>query len=512
MDSNNRRIVKNSIFLLTRTIFLTLVTLYTLREVIKILGVKEFGLYTVVFGIVTMFTFINSAMMSATQRYFSIAIGGGKRQEIRNNFYCGLYIHIFIAIILSGGIYLLKDFFLNNILSINGYEKEALVVYHLAIISIFISLLQIPFSALITAYEKMQAFAYLSIFEGLLKLAVVYFLVFFDYNKVILYSLFLTIISLLIFLLHILYCYINFKKSISLVNLKFLELKRMVKGILNFMVWSLIGNLSIILRNQGANILLNVFYGLIVNAAFAISLTVMAAINALVASVSNAINPQIFKTYAEGNINKFYNLISNGTKYYIYFLSLLVIPLVFFMEFILDLWLKTYTKQTVEFCQLILIVVLVDSFSILLTSGIQANGNIKWNQIVTGILLCTPVPVTYFLYKYDYPVNSIFYIIIMVSFLSIFAKLYFINNLTKYSVNSYFLNVLIPGLLVVFGNTFLMYVILKIIGMPNQIYEFLLILFIFAFFAIFMVYFLGLNTTEKSKVKACYFRIRNSYF
>lgn len=512
MNSNDKRIVKNSIFLLTRTIFLTLVTLYTLREVISILGVKEFGLYTVVFGIVTMFTFINSAMMSATQRYFSIAIGGGKEQEIKNNFYCGLYIHIFLAIFIVGVIYFFKNYFLKGILNVEGYEKEAGVIYDLAIISVFISLLQIPFSALITAYEKMQAFAYLSIFEGLAKLAVVYLLVFYDYNKIVLYSLFLTIISFLIFILHVLYCYFNFKKIISLVNHKILELREMVKSILSFMVWSLIGNLSIILRNQGANILLNVFFGLVVNAAFAISLTIMAAISALVTSVSNAINPQIFKTYAEGNISKFYTLISSGTKYYVYFLSLIVVPLVFFMEFILDLWLNTYTEQTIKFCQLILIVVLVDSFSILLTSGIQANGNIKWNQIVTGLLLCSPVPITYFLYKYNYPVNSIFYTIIMVSFLSIFAKLYFICNLTKYSFNDYFLNVLIPGLLVVFGNTLLMYVILNVVGLPKNIYDFLITIGFFVFFGIFLIYFFGLNSAEKSNLKCYFLRIRSLYF
>lgn len=512
MNSNDKRIVKNSIFLLTRTIFLTLVTLYTLREVISILGVKEFGLYTVVFGIVTMFTFINSAMMSATQRYFSIAIGRGKTQEIRNNFYCGLYIHIVLAIFLAGGIYFLKDYFLNNILNVDDYKKEAVVIYHLAIISVFISLLQIPFSALITAYERMQAFAYLAIFEGLAKLAVVYLLVFYDYNKVMLYSLFLTIISFLIFLLHVFYCYINFKKIITLVDHKILELRKMIKGILSFMVFSLIGNLSIIMRNQGANILLNVFFGLVVNAAFAISLTIMAAISALLASVSNAINPQIFKTYAEGNVKKFYNLISSGTKYYIYFLSLLIIPLVFFMDFILDLWLNAYTEQTVVFCQLILIVVLVDSFSVLLTSGIQANGNIKWNQIVTGLLLCSPVPITYFFYKYDYPVNSIFYIIILVSFLSIFAKLYFICNLTKYSFSDYFFNVLIPGILVILVNTLLMYLISIIIEMPNKIYEFLITIVLFGFLGLLFIYILGLNKVEKSRLNSYFLRIKSLYF
>lgn len=510
--SNNRRIIKNSIFLLSRTIFLTLVTLYTLREVIAILGPKEFGLYTVVFGIVVMFTFINSAMMSATQRYLSIAIGKNQIQEIRNNFYCSLIIHLILAIFLAMIIYLLRDCFLYKVLDVKGYQREAIVIYNLAIFSIFFSILQVPFSALITAYEKMQAFAYLAVFEGLAKLIVVYLLVLFNYNKVIMYSVFLTTISFALLLMNILYCYVNFKQVLKSVNLKVVKLKYMIKGMLNFIGWSLIGNLSIVMRNQGSNILLNMFFGLVVNTAFAISLTIMAAISALVASVSNAINPQIFKTYAEGDINKFYNLISSGTRYYIYFLSLIVIPLVFFMEFILDLWLNTYTKETVAFCQLILIVVLIDSFSVLLTSGIQANGKIKWNQIVTGLLLCSPVPVTYFLYKYNYPMNSVFYVIILASFLSIFAKLYFIWNLTKYSFSGYFFNVLTPGILVVLVNTLLMYLISRIAEMPNKIYEFLITIGLFGFLGLLSIYILGLNQVEKSRLNSYFLRIKSLYF
>lgn len=512
MVSNNKRVVKNSIFLLSRTIFLTLVTLYTLREVISILGTKEFGLYTVVFGIVAMFTFINGAMMSATQRYLSISIGKNEIQEISDGFYCSLIIHLILAIFLTLVIYLLRDYFLYAVLDIKGYQKEAIIIYNLATFSIFFSILQLPFSALITANEKMQAFAYFAIFEGLAKLIVVYLLTYFSYNKVILYSVFLTIISLAILLINILYCYFNFKKVLKNLNLKFLKIKYMIRGMLNFIGWSLIGNLSIVMRNQGSNILLNMFFGLIVNTAFAISLTIMSAISALVSSVSNAINPQIYKTYAEGDMSKFYNLISSGTRYFIYFLSLVVIPLVFFMDFILDFWLNNYTEETVVFCQLILIVVLVDSFSILLTSGIQANGNIKWNQIVTGLLLCSPVPITYFLYEYDYAVNSIFYIIILTSFLSIFAKLYFISNLTKYSLRDYFYNVLIPGSLVIFLNTLLMYLILRICGIPDQFYKFLIFLVFFGFFGLILIYIFGLNKNEKIQLNRYFLRIRNLYF
>ncbi|MEG0619069.1 MAG: MATE family efflux transporter [Bacilli bacterium] len=501
MTSNDKRIVKNSVFLLSRTIFLTLVTLYTLREVISILGEKEFGLYTVVFGIVAIFAFINNAMMSATQRFLSIAIGKNKIQEIRNTFYCGLLIHIILAISLTLVIYFLKNYLLNHILNIDGYKDEAIIIYYFAIVSIFVSLLQVPFSALITAYEKMQAFAYIAILEGISKLAVVYLLLFFDYSKVVMYSVFLTSVNILIFLMHIFYCYINFKKVLILVNSEILKIRKMIKEMLNFISWSLIGNLSVVMRNQGANILLNIFFGLATNAAFAIALTIMSAIGALVSSVSNAINPQIFKAYAEGNLKKFYILITYGTKYYIYILSLVVIPSIFFMEYILKLWIGEYPDHTAFFCQLILVVVILDSFSNLLTSGIQADGRIKWNQIVTGTLLCIPLPITFYLYKHNYSIYFIFYVFIFISFLSILTKLYFVNQLTKYNSFKYFIKVLLPCTGVILINSLLMYFVIKIVGKPVRFIELLLCWAIFIFCSSWVVFFCGLNIVEKSKIK-----------
>ena len=506
MNSNNKRIVKNSIFLLSRTVFLTLVTLYTLREVMSILGAEEFGLYTVVFGVVAMFSFLNSTMMSATQRFLSIAIGKNEIEEIKNNFYCSFFIHVFLSIFLITIIYLLKDYLLNDILNINGYQKEASLIYNFAIFSIFISLLQVPFSALITAYEKMQAFAYLAIFEGLAKLMVVYFLVFFDYDKVITYSLCLTVITFFVFIINMLYCYVNFKEVLNNFSFKIQKIKLMFSKMLNFIGWSLIGNLSIVMRNQGSNILLNIYFGLIVNTAFAISLTVMGAISALVASVSNAINPQVFKLYAKGSLDKFYNLILNGTKYYIYFLSLIITPIIFYMELILNIWLSEYPLYTVLFCQLMLILVVIDSFSILLTTGIQANGNVKFNQIVTGVLLCLPIPVTYYLFEIDFPVGTILYVFLVSSFLSIFTKLYFICRLTDFVFLKYINKVLLPGLMIIIFNFVLMYILINIIKTSYDFFDIILCFMLFYLLSPFAIFLVGLSSEEKISLKNIFFK------
>lgn len=501
MISNNKRIVKNSFFLLSRTIFLTLITLYTLREVISILGADGFGLYTVVFGVVTMFAFINSAMMSATQRYLSFEIGKNNAEDVKKTFLSSILIHAILAITLSIVIFLFKDFFINNVLNVKNFKVEAGYIYNFAIISIFISILQVPFSALITAYEKMQAFAYLAIFEGVSKLLVVYLLLYFNYNKVVLYSLFLTLTNIVIFLLHVFYCKLNFSKVINILSLKFSEVKPLLSGMLGFIGWSLIGNLSVVMRNQGANILLNVFFGLIVNAAFTISMTMMSAISTLVSAVSNAINPQIYKRYAENNIIEFFKIINFGTKYYMYMVSVIVFPLIFCMDYILNLWLKDIPEHTIDFCQIVLILVLVDSFSSLIISAIQATGNIRGTQIFVGSLLLINLPMSFFLFVVGFSEISIFYTSIGVSLAAFFVRMWFFVKLTDYKFNSYIKEVFIPVVFVQILILVFISIWFVFLGKPNDIYDLIIFILLSGCYNISLVYMVGLSQSEKVKLK-----------
>lgn len=501
MISNNKRIVKNSIFLLSRTVFLTLITLYTLREVISILGADGFGLYSVVFGVVTMFAFINGAMMSATQRYLGFAIGRNNVEDIKNTFLSSIFIHTILAISLGFLIFILKDFFINNILNVEKFKEEAGYIYNLAVISIFISILQVPFSALITAYEKMQAFAYLAIMEGIFRLLVVYLLLYFDYNKVILYSLFLTLISIVVFFLHILYCFLSFTKVINIFSLKISEIKPLLSRMLNFMGWSLIGNLSVVMRNQGANILLNIFFGLIVNAAFTISMTVMSAIGSLISSVSNAINPQIYKRYAENNIIEFFKIINFGTKYYMYMVSVIVFPLVFSMEYILNLWLKDLPEYAIDFCQIALILILIDSFSVFIISAIQATGNIRGTQIFIGSLLLINLPISFFLFFLGFAAISIFYTSIGISLAAFFVRIWFFVKLTDYNFKIYIKEVFIPVSIVQVLILIFIFIWFVFLGKINDIYNFISFILLTGCYSLLLVYRVGLSKREKVKLK-----------
>ena len=506
MVSNKRRIVKNSIFLLSRTIFLTLVTLYTLREVISILGTEQFGLYTVVFGIVAMFGFVNGALLSGTQRFLSIDIGKNDINLIKNTFISGFYIHLIVSFFLCFLIYLFRDYIIENILNIKNFKSEAVIIYNFATLSIFISILQIPFSALITAYEKMQAFAYLAILDGILKLLVVYFLNFFDINKVVLYSFFLTLVSFFIFIFNILYCYISFGRVVAFNFVALNKIKLLIKDMLQFMGWNLIGNLSVVMRNQGANVILNIFFGLMINTAFAISLTVMAAISTLLSSVSNAINPQIYKNYANKNFKNYYNLIDYGTKFCMIVVSVVIFPLIFSMEYILKLWLKSTPSYAVELTQLGLVLVLIESFSILIVSAIQATGNIKGTQIIVGTLLLLNIPISYLLFMLGFSPKFILIVPICIAFIAFFVRILFLIKLTNYRFKMYVLKVFMPIL------TLQVFILLGILiynyifGTPQELSEFIYFLISFGLYSLFLSYFIGLNEVEKQKIRSIVFK------
>lgn len=447
MDPRNKRIVKNSIFLLIRILFLALVGLYTVREVLAALGVEGFGLYNVIFGLVIMFTFINGALTSATQRYLSYEIGAKNIKNIKNIFLASFFIHVVIGILVIIIIFLLKNVFINNVLNVDEYVYEANFIYYLATISIFFSILQVPFSALITSYEKMDAFAHISIFEGMAKLIVVYLLYVIDFNKIISYAGYLTVISFLVLALHILYCLKKFKDLWQEGGVDILNIKTIIPEILSFVGWSLIGNLAAVFRNQGVNTVLNIFYGVILNAAFAIAMTVTNLLNSVLSSVSNAIKPQIFKSYAEKDYSRFFSLVNNGTRYYVYIISLLLFPLYFLLYFLLEVWLKNVPEYTLIFCQLSLVVVLIESYSVLIMSAIQATGKIKLNQIVLGSILLLNVPISYLFLYSDFEPYWVFYISILLSLVVFVIRLFIFKFLTDFKILYFFKYVFIPTFL-----------------------------------------------------------------
>ena len=322
-SENNKRIAKNTLLLYVRTLIVMLITLYTSRIVLNTLGVTDYGIYNVVGGVVAMFGFINGSMSSATQRYITFALGAGNRNNLQKVFSIALQIHALISVLIVILGETVGLWFMYTQMQIPADRMDAAFwVLQCSIASTVIMIISVPYNADIVAHEKMSAFAYISILEAVLKLSIVYMLVVFSYDKLIVYAFLVLAVQLLICLCYSRYCYRHFEES------KYHHVwdKSLFKEMTGFAGWSMFGNLSAVLYSQGLNMLLNVFFGPVVNAARAVAVQVQSAIQQFVSNFQMALNPQITKTYAKGEMHEMHKLMFRSARFSFYLLFLLSLP------------------------------------------------------------------------------------------------------------------------------------------------------------------------------------------
>ena len=443
--TENKKIAKNALFLYVRMFFTMGVSLYTSRVILQVLGVQDYGIYSVVGGVVTLFSFFNGAMASATQRFLSFDIGKGDEYQLKRTFNSTLNIHFFIAIIVLILAETLGLWFVNNKLNITDNRMFAVnAVYQFSVFTFLLGVIQVPYDALIIAREKMNIYAYMSVIEVVLKLLILYLLAIFDYDYLILYAFFLFIVSFIIRMGHKYYCKIHFSES----KYEFYYNKSYYKKLISYSGWNLFGNIAAVIKGQGINVLLNLFFGTILNAAYGITLQLQGAVNLFINNFQLAINPQIVKTYAQGNINRCHILILQSSKYSYYLMLLIILPLFLNIDFVLIFWLKTPPELTTTFVSLSLINLLIDCISGPLMAGLQATGKIKAYQALVGILLILNLPISYVFFKHSNTPEYVFYVSIVISIIALILRIYFVRVNLKLSVNSFLKVVLLPIIVV----------------------------------------------------------------
>lgn len=391
-SANNKRIAKNTMLLYVRMLLTIIVGLYTSRVVLNTLGVNDYGIYNVVGGIVAMLAFLNSAMTAASQRFISFELGTQNLQKLKNVFCTSITIHITIACIIFIIAETLGLWFLNTHMNIPVDRMTAANwVYQCSILTFIITVISVPYNACIVAHEHMKAFAYISIIEVTLKLIIVYLLLILPTDKLIVYAILVLCISLIIRLIYSIYCKKNFKEC----TYQFKFNKRLFKEMFAFAGWSIIGNLGFSLKDQGSNIILNLFYGTAINAARGVALQVNGIINTFSNNFIMALNPQITKQYAAGHIKESIQLVYAGCRYSFFLLSIISIPIIINLDYLLSLWLGTVPTYTVEFLYFSLIAALINSMAIPLVTAMQATGKIKTFQITICIIMLCELPLAY---------------------------------------------------------------------------------------------------------------------
>lgn len=395
-SGNSARIAKNAIALYIRMAIATIVSLYTSRIVLKELGVDGYGTYTLVAGIVTFWLFINGSMTTASIRFLSVAVESRDELQISRVFSSVFWVHISLAIILillgeTIGLYFFSKLKISPELLV-----EAKVVYQLSIVSVAIGILQVPFTAMCVAEEKMGIFAVLEIVNSLLKLITAMGLVFVTDEKLVIYALLLLISSAVLLGCYYVYSRKTFEGKTKIHCWDFDE----IKNILGFTSWDLYGNGAVSLRMQGTAVLYNLFINTAANAALGISLQVHGVITSFANNIATAIRPQITKSYVSSNYDYMESLVISSTKLMGAMLLLIIIPLIIVAPFILHLWLGTYPEFTIGFTQLSLIAVFYWSFSTLSHSIIHATGRVKKYSFISGTVVLSEVLVMYFSLKF----------------------------------------------------------------------------------------------------------------
>lgn len=443
-QSNNKRIAKNTLLLYLRMLFLLVLNLYTSRVILQVLGVENYGIYNVVGGIVVVFSFLNGAMTSSTQRFLNYDLAKEDIAELRNTFFTAVTIHILIAL----AILLLSEtlglWFLNVKMNIPDERMIAAnVVFQCSIITMMVNIISVPYNALIIAHERMSAFAYISIIEAILKLTVVYLLYISSFDKLIVYAVLLAIISFVIRYIYTRYCKNKFEESHFKFKIDCLQ-KDKLKKMGSFAGWNMFGNLALICVTQGLNILLNLFFGPVVNAARAVAVQVQGTVQQFSANFQTALNPQIVKSYAKSNFDYLYSLLYRGCKFSFFVVLIFALPLFLTADEVLCLWLKTPPAQSAEFLQVIMLTSLIDCLSNPLNNVINATGRIKSFQIINGILMLSVVPVSYILLLFINNALIVFIIQGCFTLITHFVKLRFVNTLIGMPVVSYVRNVYVP--------------------------------------------------------------------
>ena len=436
---NNKRIAKNTVYLYLRMLFVMAVGLYTVRAILDILGVVDYGIYNVVGGVVTMFAFMNRTLSTSSQRYFSIELARGDKERLNKWFCLNITSFMGIGLVIAFFLETVGLWFLNTQMTIPDERLTAAnVVYQLSIISFLFHIVSVPYLALIVAHEKMKVFAYIGILEALGRLAIVFVLMMLTFDKLIVYGILILLLSASVSMSYVVYCCRHYPESSFHLYWNTTE----VKELLSFSGWHFMGTFSNSCRSQGINILLNMFFNPVVNAARAVAYQVYCATQHLVTNFFTAVKPQIYKSYASGQFEDLYKLINRSTMICTFLLSILVFPLMTNTEMILGWWLKKVPKYAVVFTQLVLFNAIVDSLNLPMTAAALATGKIRRYELWLSSITLLNIPLSYFVLKMGAPPYAAMLVSILLSCICVIVRALLLKSMILFPVNSYFAMVL----------------------------------------------------------------------
>ena len=503
-SANNKRIAKNTLLLYFRMLFLMVVSLYTSRVVLNTLGVNDFGIYNVVGGVVAMFSMLSGSLSSAITRFITYELGTGNQDNLRKIFSSSVTIQIGLATLIVLLAEAVGIWFLNVKMNIpDARIVAANWVFQFSILTFAINLISVPYNASIIAHERMSAFAYISILEALGKLAIAYLITISPMDRLIFYALLMCVVALLIRFVYGYYC----KKHFEECTYHLLWDKDLLKRMFGFAGWNFIGATSAVLRDQGGNIIINLFCGPAVNAARGIAFQVNNAISGFVTNFMTALNPQIIKSYATDNRDYMMDLIYQGARFSFYMLLIFSLPVLVNTHYILGLWLKIVPDHAVLFVQLVLIFAMSESISNPLVTAQHATGKIRNYQLIVGGLQMLNLPVSYVLLRMGMFPEVVIVVAIVISQCCLGARLLLLRGMIGLSIRKYVMKVYLNVLMVTMISAILPLFISK--QLEESFLNFILLSFLAFICTGITIYYIGCNKTERQFVLNKMYIIKN---
>lgn len=448
MDSikaDNNKIAKNTFFLYGRMALVLIVALYTARVVLNTLGIENYGIYNVVGGFVMLFGFLNSTLSSSMQRFYNFELGKRGVVGVSKVYKSGLVIHLalgfaILIILESFGIW-----YVNNIMILPADRLlSANILYQTSILSLLFVILSIPYMGAIMAFEHMNYYALVSIGDVILKLIIVLVLPYFPFDKLIIYGSLLLSISVINFIAYFVYCKIKISDIFNRTSWD----KTLFKSILSFSTWNLIGTFAFMLKGQGLNLLLNAFFGPIINAARGLAFQINGAITGFSGNISTAFRPQLVDAFAKKNIERTKRLMITESKACFFLIALLIVPVIMELKFLLNIWIGNAIPEYTElFTDLVLVDMLICTLNTPCTQVVYAVGTIKRYQVTTSIVNLCLIPVSYLCLMSGYNATSVFVCTIIFSFLNQIVCVYVLSKMFPLSIFEYLKNVCLPCLI-----------------------------------------------------------------
>ncbi len=496
-QQNNKRIAKNTLLLYFRMLLTMGVSLYTSRVVLQTLGVEDFGIYNVVGGVVAMFTMLSGSLSAAISRFLTFELGKNNREKLKRIFSSAVTIQLFLSTVIVVAAESVGLWFLNSKMNIPAERIEAANwVLQLSILSFCINLVSVPYNAAIIAHEKMSAFAYVSILEAVGKLAIAWGIILSPMDKLKFYAVLMCCVSLLIRFVYGWYCKRHFEEC----RYHFVFDKGLLRQMFNFAGWNFIGASSAILRDQGGNVLLNLFCGPAVNAARGIAFQAQNAILQFTTNFMTALNPQITKNYANGNHSYMMTLIFQGARLSFYMLLVLSLPILMKAEYVLSIWLKNVPDYAALFTQLIMIFVMCESISSPLITAMLATGNIRNYQIIVGGFQLMNFPISYILLKNGFGPEIVFIVAIVVSMCCLASRLSLLKKLIGLNVGAFLKKVVFNVIAVSIASVSPVLILKKEFFYDESFVSFGILSFISICTTSFVVLFVGCSKQERKLV------------